>query len=736
MKASGVSSSPDRPLGSSDGFECIKQKKISRIPNIALSIISAIPLESKAQTPSLQSYASAALEEEKSTSSAVKPLEFKSDRDAQTALFNAIAKDDCQKVREILSNEDLKNHILNEAYGVKPPLGYAAALGHGDIVDLLIELGADVNKYLHRFSLYHLSQFPDITQKLIAAGADINAQDIDKETLLFKASKGKLIDLVNFLLENGADFTIPNKDGFTPVMIAIENGNIEIARLLIEKGADIYQKISGEMTCLDKAFVKKNKLAVKTFFILAADFNIRRPFSLFRDTIRHGLDDELLEYIIKKISNINEKDSLGNTALHLATHSSAKIIELLISAGVEVNNINLEHETPLHFAARLPTLKVVELLIDAGADINAKNSAGQTPLDIAIRKGQFEIAIALKEAGAICNIDAKNPDGYTLLQLAIEKGNLEEAKALIEFGTNVKAKTTTINNFGLTPLMLSIIYDRDDITSFLLEQENIDVEATDPNGVTTLMYAASRNKLDTVRALVEKGADVNAQDNIGLTAEDYVEINNGVDSTFETEKTTYVKNPIDSVLFVHLCSLASGKNEPIEYKDKSKPNALVILPKDDPNKEFSIERKLHYYASLMKGYNVQTRYISSTEELNKLLKERTYKNLSILGHGTVAGDGIILSKEFTLTKENIKEINFDNLDQRAKIFSVACNVGREDGLADKIAKISKKEVTAAKDKVSFFSTKVTTKENGETDLEFYETPVSDKNLTRKIKYYY
>ncbi len=202
---------------------------------------------------------------------------------------------------------------------------------------------------------------------------------------------------------------------------------------------------------------------------------------------------------------------------------------------------------------------------------------------------------------------------------------------------------------------------------------------------------------------------------------------------FETLKTTSVKNPIDPELFVHLSSLASGKNEPIEPKDKSKPSALVILPTDDPNKEFSIERKLHYYASLMKGYNVQTRYISSTEELNKLLKERTYKNLSILGHGTVAGDGIILSKEFTLTKENIKEINFDNLDKRAKIFSVACNVGREDGLAETIAEVSKKEVVAVTDKVSFFSTKVTTKENGETDLEFYKTQGSDKKLTRRIK---
>ena len=65
----------------------------------------------------------------------------------------------------------------------------------------------------------------------------------------------------------------------------------------------------------------------------------------------------------------------------------------------------------LHIASERDHARVAELLIDAGADVEETNAGGATPLHVAAECGRDEMCIRLLAAGA--NIESKNHDGET-----------------------------------------------------------------------------------------------------------------------------------------------------------------------------------------------------------------------------------------------------------------------------------------------------------------------------------
>jgi len=94
-----------------------------------------------------------------------------------------------------------------------------------------------------------------------------------------------------------------------------------------------------------------------------------------------------------------------------------EIVELLVSAGAEVNCRDKELMTPLHAAAAATgSFAVVATLLELGADLGARNAAGNTPAHTAALNGHVEAMEEFLSSGY--NLKTTNGRGQTVLHLA------------------------------------------------------------------------------------------------------------------------------------------------------------------------------------------------------------------------------------------------------------------------------------------------------------------------------
>ena len=120
-------------------------------------------------------------------------------------------------------------------------LMYAAEQGRIEVVEYLVENGADVNakssaKGRGTALIYAASVNRVVVMEyLLKHGADINATTYNKETALFWATAKGYIKAVNLLLKNNADTKLKNKDGKTALDLARDLNQKEIERILTEK---------------------------------------------------------------------------------------------------------------------------------------------------------------------------------------------------------------------------------------------------------------------------------------------------------------------------------------------------------------------------------------------------------------------------------------------------------------------------------------------------------------------
>src|SRR5215469_4185627 len=150
-------------------------------------------------------------------------------------------------------------------------------------------------------------------------------------------------------------------------------------------------------------------------------------------------------------------------------------------------------------ASRSQDHEAIRALLREHADVNAPQGDGATALHWAAYWDDSGMVDLLVGAGA--NVNAANDLGVTPLALASSSA---VANRLLVAGANPNLVTTA----GVSPLMNAALAGRTDIVQALLEH-GADVNAQEKTrGQTALMWAVSERHPDTVRVLLEGGADV------------------------------------------------------------------------------------------------------------------------------------------------------------------------------------------------------------------------------------
>ena len=158
------------------------------------------------------------------------------------------------------------------------------------------------------------------------------------------------------------------------------------------------------------------------------------------DAVMNG-DRVTVRKLIDQHADVNAAQADGATALHWAVFRSDKeTVDLLLHAGANAKAANREGSTPLWLASVNGDAAVITALLTAGADANEHLPLGRTPLMAAARTGNVDAIKVLLDHGA--NVNAKETlRGTTPLMWAADEGHAPAIQFLIEHGADIKARS-------------------------------------------------------------------------------------------------------------------------------------------------------------------------------------------------------------------------------------------------------------------------------------------------------
>ncbi|MGZ5134021.1 MAG: ankyrin repeat domain-containing protein [Flavitalea sp.] len=220
---------------------------------------------------------------------------------------------------------------FNEMY----PINLAISGNHLEAVKFLVTAGAKAdNKTFGELTALHWALekeiHPQIPIYLIQAGANVNAEDEDKNSPLHFAVKMKNLEIVKALIKAGANLEAENSMRTTPLVLAVFNDDLQMLQLLIGSGA----------------LVKGSRIS--------KDFTVLHAAAAFSN------NSETLKILLKAGASVTATDKFNNTPLH-------NTVSRAISGKDSLNKL----------------LDFITILLAAGADPNAKNEEGITPLSAA-----------------------------------------------------------------------------------------------------------------------------------------------------------------------------------------------------------------------------------------------------------------------------------------------------------------------------------------------------------------
>ncbi|MFT5470429.1 MAG: ankyrin repeat protein [Verrucomicrobiales bacterium] len=414
----------------------------------------------------------------------------------------------------------------------------------------------------------------EVLQLLIERGADINQHSKDRTTALTDAAMGGHLDAVRLLLKHGAEVNPSLPDGgavSTPLNAAATTVQVSplfhafYERSLMHYSPDgspteeALEQFGREFAAVDPAAfegtlqemvaklykplpepIREAKRAVFRL-MLEAGADPKKDLAIFSAAVSG--ESEMVRLLLEGGADPNAEDSMLTTlGAALSTLAPISLIQQLLDAGADPLRdpnphpsigysslwwaVRFENEDAID--AMLDSLKPDDLtevqhsmvftdvlrsdpshlqsVLDAGFNVNAKGALGWTPLNKAAQMATIEHLRLLLDAGA--DLEVKDSAGFTPLHTAADFGQAEHVKSLLKHGANVHAENP---KRGTALVVACSPYGNAETLAALLGA-GAKVDARDALGRTALSQAAILGKPEMVKQLLESGADPNVVD--------------------------------------------------------------------------------------------------------------------------------------------------------------------------------------------------------------------------------
>jgi len=391
------------------------------------------------------------------------------DQDGVTPLM-AVASQGHQKGLETIlqaikaqyqgSDEALKEHVNLASYSGGTSVMFAAAGGHTNCTQILIDDGgADVNAVAQAT--------PEYLEKLAKMQAEGTAVDeephVDGVTAVHVAAQGGHLAAVEVLVAAGADATVLDQEKRSALLLAVKGNYGEVASALVKGGADPntpYVDDDGE------------------------------PHNLLMDAIIVE-NEEFAVLLVKNGGALYHQDEHQVTTLLQATHRGmVSVVEALLAqydptAHPEyLNAPSDEGITPLIAASSEGHVEIIKLLLgQSGIDVNVKDKDGTNSLMAASARGHADAVELLLKAGA--SVNEQNIDGHTALMFAYNGKNQVETlwERYHQFVRDSSASEEKVDDGGTGPIIQEALDNHTALVDLLLKS-GADATLKDKEGHT------------------------------------------------------------------------------------------------------------------------------------------------------------------------------------------------------------------------------------------------------------
>jgi ankyrin repeat protein len=324
-------------------------------------------------------------------------------------------------------------------------------------------------------------------RSLLAKKVDVNAPQGDGTTALHWAAFNDDMETAKLLLAAGADVKAATRDGaITPLFMACRNGSAPMIELLLKAGADVNSATETGTTALMMAASAGNPAALNVLLAHGANVNAK--------DLAHG------QTALIFAASLNRGDAIKVLLAHGADPSiTSKVTK---TERIRFNADGLpapEDQEKKSEVKKAEVKKTGEKTAATGemppaqqgrGERGATTMGGQTALLYAARDGQMDAARALVENGADVN-QGNAEEKTTPIVMAIINGHYDVAKMLLDHGAN----PNLANVWGLAALYATVDVQWAPYAWF-------------PQPITAQEKVTH---LDLMKALIAKGADVNAR---------------------------------------------------------------------------------------------------------------------------------------------------------------------------------------------------------------------------------